>query len=139
MSTSYCSRLHDVKTKRDKHTAQKKRKSTSCTRRWYLNNKPIKTLEFITITRFRYKRPTMLQCWLLRSSKMLWSCHHMQHWNVCRWHLRKKKTWTELCPEKKAHFTNIFLCLFFFVLVDCIFVSECRHRLIDLFFTLCDS
>ena len=32
VSTSYCSRLHNVKTKRDKRTA-KKRKSTSCTRR----------------------------------------------------------------------------------------------------------
>ena len=32
--TSYCSRLHNVKTKRDKRTAKKtKRKSTNCTRR----------------------------------------------------------------------------------------------------------
>ena len=31
VSTSYCSRLHNVKTKRDKRTANKSVKSTSCT------------------------------------------------------------------------------------------------------------
>jgi hypothetical protein len=51
--------------------------------------------------------------------------------NVCRWHLRKKKAWTELHAEIKAHFTNIFFCLFFFAFrVSRLFL--CQNAVLDL-------
>jgi hypothetical protein len=48
--------------------------------------------------------------------------------------LRKKKTWTKLCPEIKVQFTNIVLCLFFFVLIKTVFLFLCQNAVIDLLF-----
>jgi len=54
-STSYCSRLHNVKTKRGKRTAKKSVKVQAVLEDDTLIISPY-TLEFITITRSRYKQ-----------------------------------------------------------------------------------
>ena len=71
VSTSYRSRLHNVKTKRDKRTAKKSVKVQAVLEDDTLNNKPIHFGLYKIITR-------LLDFGHLSSSKF-WSCHHMQH------------------------------------------------------------
>ena len=68
VSTSYRSRLHNVKTKRDKRTAKKSVKVQAVLEDDTLNNKPI---HFGTYNNNKI-------AW----SSQFWSCHHMQHWTV---------------------------------------------------------
>jgi len=74
VSTSYRSRLHNVKTKRDKRTAKKSVKVQAVLEDDTLNNKPINFGVYKIITR--------LLDFEHSSSSQFWSCHHVQHYTV---------------------------------------------------------
>ena len=74
VSTSYRSRLHNVKTKRDKRTAKKSVKVQAVLEDDTLNNKPIHFGVYKIITRLLDLERS--------SSSQFWSCHHMQHYTV---------------------------------------------------------